>query len=259
MKILITVKTYPNPSASYNELVCTAGVREDGSLARLYPIPYRYLADEKQFKKYQWIKVDTKQSFSKDPRAESYQISNIDSLKIVSDVIPTNNSWSERKKYVLANGANTMCDLRSRERNKCSLGIVKPRKVERLIVSKAESDWNHRWQGLVDQINMYGPTGKPLEMMPYKFSYKFRCEEEGCPGHTMMITDWELFSLFRKIRDESGDDTIAIEKVKEKFLNQICGPNRDTHFFVGTVKQHGTWIVIGTFWPPLVKQMGFQF
>lgn len=259
MKVLITVKTYPNPSASYNELVCTAGVLEDGSLVRLYPIPYRYLAGDKQFKKYQWINVDVKQSFSKDPRVESYQISNVDSLEIVSGVISTENNWRDRKKYVLAKGTSTMCDLRSRKRNECSLGIVKPRKVEELIVSGGNCNWNYRWEGMVRQKNMYEPTGKPLEMMPYKFSYKFRCEEEGCPGHTMMITDWELFSLFRKIRDKSGSDEIAIEKVREMFFHRICGVNRDTHFFVGTVKRHGTWIVIGTFWPPLVKQMGFKF
>lgn len=30
LKVLITVKTYPIPSAKYDELVCTAGVTERG-------------------------------------------------------------------------------------------------------------------------------------------------------------------------------------------------------------------------------------
>lgn len=34
-KILLTVTTYPLPSRSYDELVCTAGVREDGSWVRM--------------------------------------------------------------------------------------------------------------------------------------------------------------------------------------------------------------------------------
>lgn len=38
-RILITVKTYPTLSASYGELVCTAGLREDGSWIRIYPVP----------------------------------------------------------------------------------------------------------------------------------------------------------------------------------------------------------------------------
>ncbi len=40
-KVLITVKTYPTLSAKYDELVCTAGFREDGTWIRLYPVPFR--------------------------------------------------------------------------------------------------------------------------------------------------------------------------------------------------------------------------
>ena len=57
LRVLITVKTYPIPSAKYDELVCTAGVREDGSFVRLYPINFRDLDYSKQYRKYQWIEV----------------------------------------------------------------------------------------------------------------------------------------------------------------------------------------------------------
>ena len=40
-KVLITVKTYPTLSAKYDELVCTAGFKEDGTWIRLYPVPFR--------------------------------------------------------------------------------------------------------------------------------------------------------------------------------------------------------------------------
>lgn len=40
MKVLVTVKTYPTISVKYDELVCTAGFREDGSWIRIYPIPF---------------------------------------------------------------------------------------------------------------------------------------------------------------------------------------------------------------------------
>jgi len=41
-------------------------------------------------------------------------------------------------------------------------------------------------------------------------------------------------------------------KVKEKFYNTICAVDKDTHFFVGTTFEYGTWIVLGTFWPKKV-------
>jgi hypothetical protein len=37
-KILITVKAYPTLSGKYGELVCIAGIREDGSWVRIYPM-----------------------------------------------------------------------------------------------------------------------------------------------------------------------------------------------------------------------------
>lgn len=40
-KVLIAVKTYPTLSAKYDELVCTAGFKEDGTWIRVYPIPFR--------------------------------------------------------------------------------------------------------------------------------------------------------------------------------------------------------------------------
>jgi hypothetical protein len=57
-KICIIAKTYPTLSRKYNELVCTAGVRADGSWVRLYPIPFRQLDYENQYHKFQWIEVD---------------------------------------------------------------------------------------------------------------------------------------------------------------------------------------------------------
>jgi hypothetical protein len=41
-KVLITVTTIPLPSRSYDELVCTAGVLEDGTWIRIYPMPLSF-------------------------------------------------------------------------------------------------------------------------------------------------------------------------------------------------------------------------
>ena len=51
-RVYILVKTYPTISEKYAELVCTAGVLEDGSWIRLYPMPFRLLSDEQKYPKY---------------------------------------------------------------------------------------------------------------------------------------------------------------------------------------------------------------
>ena len=50
-KVLILVKTYPSFSKRYFELVCTAGINEQGEWRRIYPIQFRELDDLKQYKK----------------------------------------------------------------------------------------------------------------------------------------------------------------------------------------------------------------
>lgn len=70
-QILITVKTYPVISKKYGELVCTAGIRADGSWVRLYPVPFRLLDYPKRYKKFDWIETDLAKS-RKDRRPESY-------------------------------------------------------------------------------------------------------------------------------------------------------------------------------------------
>ncbi|ARM15446.1 hypothetical protein Bra5_PC00302 (plasmid) [Rhizobium phaseoli Brasil 5] len=56
-RILILCKTYPSPSGKYAETTCVAGMDEKGNLVRLFPVPFRLIAEEQQFKKWQWIKA----------------------------------------------------------------------------------------------------------------------------------------------------------------------------------------------------------
>jgi hypothetical protein len=50
-RIYITVKTYPTLSEKFAELVCTAGISEDGSWIRLYPLPFRKLDNDQEERK----------------------------------------------------------------------------------------------------------------------------------------------------------------------------------------------------------------
>jgi hypothetical protein len=57
-RVLITVKTYPTLSRKYGETVCTAGVRADGTWMRIYPVPFRRLEEQEQYKKFDWVEAD---------------------------------------------------------------------------------------------------------------------------------------------------------------------------------------------------------
>ena len=249
IKLLITVKTYPTPSKKYREIVCTAGVKEDGSWIRLYPIDYRFRDYAQQYGKYQWIEVKVDKA-KRDPRPESY--SPVSDIKILGKPIGTKHNWDERKKYILPNGTKTMCWLQKQSQKDISLAIIKPKEVNDFIWERTTDKWSNKQINTLNRIGLFDKNRPALlEKIPYKFSYQFTCEEPNCNGHTMMIEDWEVMALYRKMREIYGE-IHGLEKVKEKFLNQVCSPTRDTYFFVGTVLQYGKWIIIGTFWPPKI-------
>ena len=66
----------------------------------------------------------------------------------------------------------------------------------------------------------------------------------------MMIEDWEVGALFWRLVDQGNTHEDAAAKVREKFLGELCGTDKDTYFFVGTILAHPkSWVVIGIFYP----------
>jgi hypothetical protein len=252
--VLITARTYPVPSRRSIEVSCTAGITDAGKWIRLFPIPYRWLENDKRFRKYQYIEASVMKSQS-DARPESYKI-DIGSINILSEPLPTINNWQERKTRVLPLMSRSLCFLNSeRDRNnEPTLGLFKPRTIERLLIKPADApNWTEEELKWLRQSSMFGnspPTH--LEKLPYEFSYKFKCEEAGCIGHTLSCNDWEMGAAYWKWTREYGSQWE--EKFRETFQAKML--NNDTHFFVGTVHGHpNRWIIIGLFYPPSRSRM----
>jgi hypothetical protein len=123
-RVLITVKSPPNPSKKYQETNCCAGVDLDsGQLIRLYPIPFRLLDDSKKFPKYTVIKVSCHKPI-RDKRVESYKVDQ-DSIEIL-DFLGTKNKWAKRKQIVLPTITPSFCQIVQDIRLNKSLGFFKP-------------------------------------------------------------------------------------------------------------------------------------
>lgn len=257
LKLLITVKTYPIPSAKYDELVCTAGVTESGDFVRLYPINFRDLPYSQQYRKYQWIYVDATKHRGRDTRRESYR-PNCESLKILGEPIRTvRGDWSERAKFALAKKSASMEDLHERQgRDNTSLGVFRPRTIHDLIVTADEAAWKPEFLEALRQARLWDDrkvTMQPPRKVPFKFKYRFECDDSRCKrNHEMMIEDWEVGALFWRLVDKGATHKEAASQVREKFLNELCASDKDTHFFVGTILAHPlSWVIIGVFYPKL--------
>ena len=189
-RVLITVKAYPNQSNRYKEVVCAAGIDiEKKEWVRLFPIPYRYLDQDKQFKKYSIIEVDATRSPA-DKRPESYKI-RIDSIKVLEH-LDTRKNWVKRKSFILPLANHSLCEIMSRSISEnMSLGMFKPdnisfdyEKANKKNIQK-KIDAAYIRPGFLNERDI-----SKLELIPYHFRYHFKCKNEArCPGHTLPIID----------------------------------------------------------------------
>ena len=88
-------KTYPSPSARHAETSCIAGINESGRFIRLYPVPFRLIGDEQQFKKWQWVTARIEKARN-DRRPESHRVF-VDTIVCDGDPLPTSRGWQSRR------------------------------------------------------------------------------------------------------------------------------------------------------------------
>ncbi len=259
IEFLPLVKAYPALSRTYGEVCCVAGVEMTAAgprWIRLYPIPFRALQDNQQFPKYQRIRLKA-EAHGGDRRPETRRPDR-DSIEPTGAPIPTREGWARRRRWVEPLLAPSMCALqREQKADGTSLGVFRPAVVEDLIIEKVNIDAEKKaiaaaWaaQGsLLDEMGADERTRqlKEIEQIPYRFKYKYRCSDPACNGHRQTIIDWEIVQFYRQVRHDANWE----ERMRAKWLAQLCAPERDTAFFVGNQHQHPTsFMILGVWWPP---------
>ncbi|MCR8667077.1 hypothetical protein NO995_05245 [Aestuariibaculum sp. M13] len=262
-KVLITVKTYPSISTKYEETVCTAGMREDGTWIRIYPMPFRKLPYAQQYPKYQWIEMDLVKNKS-DFRPESHRPSNVDVNDLIcfGNKLDTKNKWAKRKEIVLQNiytDLTKLIDEAKTEGKYTSLAVFKPTRIKNFIVEKSARDWSEKQKATLQQGNLFEDKSdfEVVKKLPYKFSYTF----EDCNGResTLMNEDWEVGALYWNcLKRNNGDEEAACADVKKKYWDDFA-KTKDLYLFLGTTKLNqlrapNPFVIIGTFYPPIELQ-----
>lgn len=251
MSVLITVKAAPNPSTSYGETVCVAGLRIDpGSegWVRLYPISFRDLDGSERFKKYQVVYLRAMPN-RRDRRVESWR-PNRESIRVGVFLPP----WNQRRAYIDPYIEDAMCTVHRAVTPKIaarSLAAVRPRRVRDLLI-KAHPGWSSTEQAkadkYVDQPDLTGRRRTALEAPRFQGWYSYVCWEPFCRGHRQGILDWEFVTFQRKLRHLSDDDLSTA--LREKFLHELCSPAREVAFYLGNqAKREQTFSVLGVYCP----------
>ncbi len=175
-------------------------------------------------------------------RPESYKI-DYDSIKVLSHVDAKNKT--ERFNLISSLISASMEEIYLEQKTKGkTLGIFKPKLVTELKVEETSSFWTEKEKMILNQLSFDEKEIKPLEKIPYDFTFSFKCDDVGCKGHNMKITDWEICQAYRNFKAKYGEKE-GINKLKEKYLGWFADTNTNTYFIVGTVHRWETFIIIG--------------
>jgi len=267
-KVLITVTTYPLPSRSYDELVCTAGMLQNGEWIRIYPVPLSFLFDLKgsgkvKNVKYTWIELDLQKRLD-DFRPESYSPVNYNFQDInIGETVDTGSNWYRRKEICLTKVYTNKRQLLedSKDPKNVSLATFKPSKILGLEIEGDEREWKDEWLELRKQSDLFLKV-KSIETLipklPFKFYYRF-IDDVGDESR-LMIEDWEIGALYWNcLKNSDGDEKIALEKVRNQYENNFI-QNKEIYLFLGTTKEwhrrraNNPFVIIGVFYPMIERQ-----
>lgn len=258
LTVMALVKAAPVLTSQLQETMCVAAVSlgDEPRWIRLHPVPFRDLADDSKFQKYQEFTLRAIRPTS-DRRPESW--TPIDGSIRIGQTIGTEHAWSTRRQRIAALGEHTMCDLVERNRSGSgpdtpSLAVVRIAEAPRLLIDEREPEQIRRWQeratAIGAQPSLFDDPAAPkpdLEVIPWRFRYSYRCRAPHCNGHQQTIVDWEAVALWRRVRYQVGWQDL----MRQKFVDELWAPTRASMLFVGNMEQRPwNFLVLGVFWPP---------
>jgi hypothetical protein len=250
--MLVAVKAYPVRTDGHGEAVCVAGVRldvEPPAWVRVFPVPFRRLPKDQQFRKFDVISLEVVRSA--DSRPESWE-PRADTIAVVG-AKSTKSGWLDRRQIIEPLLIRSMCEVQRRQAlDGTSLAVFRPREILAWSVEPAAPK-----PPAGTQLDMFEPSLEALEDIPYKFRYRYTCRDEpACPGHQQRVLDWELGQAYRSWRRRYGDDEGALRAIQQKWRDEVVAPDRDVMLFVGSIARYpASFCVLGVFWPPAVAEL----
>lgn len=258
-EVVVLVKAAPVMTRALEETMCVAGVRTDVAepeWIRLHPVPFRDLAEESRFAKYQRVRLRLQRGH--DRRPESWRPVST-SIELLSS-LPTARNWAERRQLVSTLPEQSMCALVAGNRaghgkGAASLAVIRPVGRPVLEITPRDADqvrtWSERAAAASNRLSLFEEVATaaerdPLEVVPWRFRFQYTCCEDGCRGHRQTIVDWEAAALWKKVRHDASWQ----QKMRDKWERDMWA-GRDTVLFVGNQEEHpSSFLVLGVFWPP---------
>jgi hypothetical protein len=263
-RVLILCKTYPSPSARYVETSCVAGISESGELMRLYPVPFRLIQDEQQFKKWQWVNARLFKS-NTDNRPESYKVY-VDTIECDRDVVSTKDNWRARRQWIekLPIFDSFEAIEARRLQGGQSLALLRPTRIVELEIESADTpEWTQDEKDKLLQLQAQGnlfqkddDAGqlRQLKKVPYDFYYRYEAASSSGPVVLRhKLVDWEVGALYWNCARLYGASWE--EKFRQKLESDLA--EKDLILMLGNMHrfQH-QWLAVSLIYPPKQRPEG---
>jgi hypothetical protein len=232
-RAIILVKAWPQPSIKYGETVCCAGVTPEGRWRRLFPIRFRHLSGDAQFRR--WDVVEYRGETPRDDRR-------IESCRVDEPTLRVVGKIPERERAAFLDRFVRPSCTAAQEQGE-SLTLVRPRALEFKWKRKTEdqilSEFSRRAATLT-QGSLLDKDLATLEPCPYDMSVVF-VDEAG--RHRMACSDWETAAAFYNLRNQYGDEG-ALNHLRSTYEGRYMSAG--LALALGTVKKRPKqWLLLG--------------
>lgn len=241
-RVVILVKALPQPSKTYGETVCCAGVTADGQWKRLFPVRYRHLSGDSSFSRWDWVKF----TYGR-PRSDRRD----ESCHVHEESIVIDGALAEKERSRLLSPMIVGSAKAAMEKGH-SLALIRPRQARFIWKAKRKDELEKAKEAYgraARQTSLFDKELAELEPTPYDFRFKF---DDDSGSHEYQNGDWEAHAMFfRQSRETSARQ--ALEWMVHIFNDDY--PKRGMVFAIGNqAKRPQTWQLLGVIRLDDVKQ-----
>lgn len=229
----VIIKALPQPSKTYGETVCCAGITADGQWKRLFPVRFRQLQCDARFARWNWLEFSYRAP-TRDARVESCHV--FEDTIVRSGSVPA----AERSRLMTPLIKASALDAMSAGH---SLTLIQPKNTRFIAKTKSQKAIDEEraaYQGAAKQGSMFDKELAELAPSPFDFRFQF---EDGSGKHDYQNGDWETHVTFWKWRSLYGEDE-ALKRLSGVFNDEY--PKKGMVFALGNMAARPqTWQLLG--------------
>lgn len=232
-RVAVLIKALPQPSKTYGETVCCAGVTAEGAWKRLFPVRFRHLKGEHSFSRWDWVSFQYGR-----PKADN----RVESCHVHEESIAIEGKLPERERSRLLEPLVLGSGVEAAERGQ-SLALIRPKNTRFIIhrrTAEEIEDERRAYANAARQMTMFDEELAALDPTPHEFKFRF---EDAAGQHEYRNGDWEAHAMFWRERQRTSEAE-ALRWMEGKFNEEY--PRRGMVFAIGNLaKRPHTWQLLG--------------